>query len=385
MLSKQSAERMSLERMSRAARAARVTGVRNFTGEDAELRAYRFGMWALAGPVARYLGDAPAGVVKRAQEFCIAQGIPLERAHSKKDNTSGGVLVPVEFSADILDLRERYGVFRRNAYVIGMMSDRKQVLRRAGEMEAYPVGDGQTIPESQMNWDAIGLNAHKIATLAKFESEVSEDSITSFGDELAGEIARAMAKFEDRAGFTGDGTEAFHGITGVVTKLRELDVTVANIAGLAEASGNLWSEITLEDMRKVISLVPDSADEQNTKWYCSRKFFAEVMLRLSGETILQRKIFLGYPVEVTQVMPRKEANSQIACLFGDLHQAATFGDRRKPTFAITDSNRDDFATDLLTIRGTERIDIVVHGVGNASAEEEEREAGPIVGLIMQAS
>lgn len=367
------------------ARSARVTHVRNFTGPEAEVRAYRFGMWALGGPLARYLGGPPTGIIKRAQEFCRTQSIPLERAHSTKDNLTGGALVPEEFSADILDLRERYGVFRRNAYVTRMASDRKQVLRRAGEIVAYPVGEGQAIPEAQMAWDAIGLQSHKIATLARYESEVSEDSITSFGDELAGEIARAMAKFEDRAGFVGDGTEEFHGIVGVVTKLRSLDPTVANIAGLIEASGNLWSEISLDDMRKVVARIPDSADEQQAKWYCSRKFFAEVLLRLSGETILARKYFLGYPVEITQVLPKKEANSTIPILFGDLQQAATFGDRRMPTFAITDSSRDDFVFDILTIRGTERIDINVHGVGNASSVEDEREAGPIVGLIMQAS
>ncbi|MDX6696058.1 MAG: hypothetical protein QOF02_3661 [Blastocatellia bacterium] len=385
MINEPTAESRSLAQLARAARSSRVTRVRNFTGEDAEVRAYRFGMWALGGPLARYQGDVPTGIVKRAQEFCRTNGIALERAHTKKENNSGGALVPEEFSADILDLREKYGVFRRNAYVTRMASDRKQLLRRAAEAEAYPVGEGQTIPESQMSWDAIGLQAHKIATLARFESEVSEDSITSFSDELAGEIGRAMAKFEDRAGFTGDGTEEFHGIVGVITKLRSLDASVANIAGLVEASGNLWSEITLSDMRAVVARVPESADETEAKWYCSRKFFAEVMLRLSGETIVERKSFLGYPVEIAQVMPKKEANSSIPALFGDLRQAATFGDRRLPTFRITDSNRDDFIYDILTIRGTERIDIVAHGVGNASTDEDEREAGPIVGLIMRAS
>lgn len=367
------------------AHAARVTRVRNFTGPKAEERAYRFAMWAIAGPLARHFGDVTTRTVKRAQAFCTSEGITLERAHTEGNNISGGFLVPVEFSADILDLRETFGVFRRNAYVKLMSSDTQVVPRRQGEIEAFPVGEGQTIPESQMSWDAIGLHAHKIATLTRYETELSEDSLTNFGDELAGEIARAMAKFEDRAGFVGDGTSAFHGIIGAVTKLRSLDATVSNIAGLVVASGNAWSEITLDDMRKVVALLPEAADEQEIKWYCSRKFFAEVMLRLSGETILVTRSFLGYPVEVTSVMPRKEDDSQICCLFGDLHKAATFGDRKKPTFSITDSNRDDFEFDLLALRGVERIDIVVHGVGNASSDADEREAGPIVGLITAAS
>ena len=45
------------------------------------------------------------------------------------------------------------------------------------------------------------------------------------------------------------------------------------------------------------------------------------------------------------------------------------------SFAITDSNRDGFASDLLVIRGTEPIDIVVHVIDKANTDEKEREAG----------
>lgn len=53
--------------------------------------------------------------------------------------------------------------------------------------------------------------------------------------------------------------------------------------------------------------------------------------------------------------------------------------------AVTESNRTEFVEDLLTIRGIARFDINVHSVGNASADEDEREAGPVVGLITRAA
>ncbi len=59
--------------------------------------------------------------------------------------------------------------------------------------------------------------------------------------------------------------------------------SVANIAGLVEASGDAWSEITRADMRAVIERLPEYADTQDTRWYCSRKFWAGVMLRLIDE------------------------------------------------------------------------------------------------------
>jgi HK97 family phage major capsid protein len=79
------------------------------------------------------------------------------------------------------------------------------------------------------------------------------------------------------------------------------------------------------------------------------------------------------------VLQKKSATSQLPHLFGDSHQAARCGDRRQVSVDVTDSNRTEFKEDLLTIRGTERFDINVHDVGNASADEDEREAGRLSG------
>jgi hypothetical protein len=70
-------------------------------------------------------------------------------------------------------------------------------------------------------------------------------------------------------------------------------------------------------------------------------------------------------------------------LLGDLSLAASFGSRRDTTIAISEHSR--FANDQLEIRGTERFDINVHDVGNASATAGFAFPGPIVGLITAAS
>ena len=96
-----------------------------------------------------------------------------------------------------------------------------------------------------------------------------------------------------------------------------------------------------------------------------------------------RPMFLGYPVNFVQVMPRVSATSQVCALLGDLAMAATMGDRRTRT-VFTDpyslSNKDQ-----ILVRCTERIDINVHDVGNASATAGLRVPGPVVGLITAAS
>ncbi len=378
------------------ARNGRITGLRHFTGPGAEVRAYRFGQWFIAGPLARLLGDAVASPrVSGAQWFCRTYGVALVRAQSARTNEGGGFLVPQEFVADFIDLRERFGVFRRNARVVRMKSATQISLRRKGGLKAYPIGAAdRQMTESQARWDGIHLEAQRWGVLTKYEAELSEDSITNFGDELAGEMAYAFAQSEDECGFIGDATSRYHGIAGVIPRLVELDANVGNVAGLVEATGATWDSITREDMRAVVGRLPEYADTQDTKWYCSRKFYADVMMRImldaSGVTAAQLesmrvKLFMGYPVEVAQVLPKQSAAAQVPCVFGDLRQAARFGDRKELTVDVTDSNRTEFEEDLLTIKGIERFDINVHDVGNASADEAKREAGPVVGLITKSS
>jgi hypothetical protein len=63
--------------------------------------------------------------------------------------------------------------------------------------------------------------------------------------------------------------------------------------------------------------------------------------------------------------------------------AARLGDRRQSALALSEHSR--FANDEIEIRGTQRLDIVVHDVGNAHATAASRVPGPIVGLLMAAS
>ncbi|HEY0545313.1 MAG TPA: phage major capsid protein [Pyrinomonadaceae bacterium] len=367
-----------------------IGGLKAFRGEGAAEKAYRFGMFLLAGPMARVCNEQ---LLSRAQTFCRENGIVIKRAHSESDNESGGVLVPTEFEAVMIDLREQFGVFRRFANVVPMSTDSKQRPRRKGGLTAYPIGakgSSRRITESKKKWDLVELFARKWGVLAKYEDELSEDSVISMADDLAYEIAYAMTIAEDDCGFLGDGTGDFHGITGVINKIKGLSGTVANVAGLVQASGNTWDSITRGDLLKLVGRLPQYADTPNARFFCHKTFWSEVLVRLileaGGTTAAEVegarvKMFNGYQVEIAQVLPKSTAASTIPLLFGDLAKGTMFGDRRGVTIKLTDSNDTDFEEDLWTIKGTERFDINVHDVGNADATPAKREAGPIVALI----
>lgn len=348
--------------------------VRNFEGteEQKKLKAYQWGCFMLGGVM---------GLTKYADKL-KEMGIVIQKAQAENVNTAGGVLVPIELDNYIVDLREKYGVFRRNSRVTPMTRDVMEFPRRTSGLTAAFAAEAAALSESSKAWDSITLTAKKLTALAKMSVELMEDAIINVGDDLAGEIAYAFSQKEDDCGFNGDGTSTYGGIYGVNPKIKAtVGATTTSAGGVTVASGNLMSEVTLADLHDLVGRLPEYADGPNTKWYCSRFFWSNVLEKLAraagGVTAAEvrgsgARTALGYPVEVSQVFPKTDTNSQILCLFGDLTKATTFGDRRQTTISISDQAY--WANDQVGIKGTERFDIVCHDVGTATA------AGPVVAL-----
>ena len=103
-------------------------------------------------------------------------------------------MVPNEFSNAIVDLREEFGTFRKNARVQPMPSDHIQIPRRASGLTAYYVGENSAITESQKGWDQITLTAKKLACMTRMSTELAEDSAINVAHDLAREMAYAFAR-----------------------------------------------------------------------------------------------------------------------------------------------------------------------------------------------
>lgn len=319
----------------------------------------------------------------------------MTRTQSEGDNTKGGYTVLPEFEQTIFDLRLQYGVARRVCDVVPMASDQKIVTRRTGGLTAYAVGPHTRGTLSDITDDQFELIARKWMVLNKREDELGEDSFISWADRLASEAAYAFSYAEDNCLFNADGTSTYHGIVGITQKILGLSATRANIAGAVVASGNAWSEIVIGDLLALVGKLPSFARVSgNVRWYCTSEFWATVLQRLAlaagGVTHAEmegelRPVFLGKPVELVEAMQHVEANDTIPLLYGNMAQAATFGDRRGITVKTTDSNDTDFESDLEATKATERFDINVHDVGNASATAGLRKAGPVVALLTAAA
>lgn len=350
-----------------------------FKGKDAEKKAYNAGMWIQA---ALFGGE-------KATQYCKDNGLKIQGAAGGDVNTKGGFLVPDEFDSTIIDLREEYGTARQHCKVVPMAGGTKTMPRRTGGLTAYFVDENPSsaITESDKSWDNISLTAKKLAVLTRMSNEINEDSIISMADDLAREIAYAFAVKEDSCLWDGDGTSTYGGIHGVRPKIIDGNHAAAAV-DVATATHNLFTEIDASDIAKLMAGLPKYA-LRTARFYCSQVCFSLVFERLvqgaGGNTINDLAAgatlrYMGYPVVIDQTLPAGAAtdyDSVAMFFFGDLSMAATLGNRRGTTVAISSDRY--FDTDQIGIRGTERFDIVVHELGDGTT------AGPIVGMIGSSS
>ena len=335
----------------------KVGSIKHFDNDES---AYRFGRW-----VAACNGHT------KSLLWCKDYGVRI-KTHQETVNSAGGYLVPDEFSDQLISLREEYGVVRNNASIIPMASDVKRIPRRTDTMTAYWVGESASITASDQTFDQVNLVAKKLAARTKISNELNEDAMINLGDTLAGEIAYAFAKSEDEAAFNGDGTSTYGGTMGLKSNVLAGGTTAANSATA--------TSVNMASISAMMAKLPHYADTNNTKFYCHKQTYAEILANLANssngagiaETFTAKRVpqFLGYEVVFVSAMTKSSGGSFTSndhmLYFGDLSQACYLGDRRSTTMAFSDSADSAFEQDEISVRGTERVSIVTTNLGTAS-------------------
>lgn len=342
--------------------------LKGFAGPNAEERAYRAGMH-LKGFV---LGDA------EARRWCADHGVE-SRAQASGINSLGGVLVSDELSSEIIRLVEEFGVVPSEFRRVSMNTDSMLVARRTAGLSARPIGENATPTTSDVTFDNVNLIAKLWGIDNRVPNSLLEDSVIDLADAMAVEVAQSFSEAFDNAGLIGDGGSLYHGTVGVATAINDGTHT----AGVVTAtSRTTFDALTLTDFTNLVARLPLYA-RRNAKFYISPAGYGSSMLRLmvanagnnaadiAGGANLQ---FLGFPVVLCHPLQSALTGTTgtVACLFGDMSQAATFGERRAVTIK-TDSSRFIEFDQTLTF-ATARVAMVAHDLGNNS------KAGPVVAL-----
>ena len=167
---------------------------------------------------------------------------------------------------------------------------------------------------------------------------------------------------------------------GVTTKI--VDGTHTKSVVDAAAANNTFDTLDLLDFTNVVSRLPLYA-RRNAAFYISPAGYGSSMLRLmmAGNGNSASDIaggaglnFLGFPVRLvhSMVSDLTGTGEEIACLFGDLSQAATFGERLAISIRTASERYIEF--DQTLTFATTRNAIVVHDLGSTT------KAGPICAL-----
>jgi HK97 family phage major capsid protein len=343
--------------------------IRAFTGQGAEERAERVGMWFKA-----WAGNTGA------REWCVLNGVGLTKATGESTDVIGGFLAPEDFDAAIINVRETVGAFRQGAEVRPTRSDSQVRPRRTGGLSANFVAEGAAISESSLTLDAIETAQKKLAIIARASVELFEDSAANLGEFLTSEVGYAFASKEDDCGFNGDGTSSFGGISGIASKLVGLKSAVAAGAGV-----NTFLTITATDISNLMGAVLGAAIP-GACWYVSSAGYGQTLCRLaaSGGGLTATiptggKIeanYLGFPVRFSSKLPDGSSSmtGKMMMAFGDLSMSSVLVERQARTILAISHDR-ALDADQVLIRAVQRCDIINHSVGDTTTR------GPVAMLV----
>lgn len=346
-----------MARISVPARAKFHGSLKAFQGENAEKEAFIAGHLFLAG----------VRKSERSLEWCRNNGFSdIVGTMSTSDNGLGGFITTDEMQRSLIRLREERGVFPRFANNIPMGADLMRIPRLLADVTAYWTGEGDEITASDPTLGSAEMMARKVAALTKVPTELDEDAVVQVGEMITTSMAYAMADKIDEAAFNGDGTSTYGGNVGLKNALNSSAVQDA-------ASGN-DSALTLDlaDFEATVGLYPQYPGAM-PRWFVHSAVYWASMARLmdagggnrvqdlGSGPVMQ---FLGYPVEFTQVLPSTTGTlaSTIICYFGDLRLGASYGTRRSARADVSVDRY--FENDLIGIRMTERVGILIHERGD---------------------
>ena len=338
--------------------------------------AYRAGMH-LRGYV---FGDA------EARRWCVDHGVE-SRAQAGGVNSLGGVLTSPELSNEIIRLVEEYGVFPQYARRVPMSSDTLNIARRTGGLAARPVGENAEVLASDVTFDNVELVAKIWGVANRVPNSLLEDSVVDLADLMAVEIAQAFAEAVDNSGFIGDGTSTYHGVEGITKKIVKAAHS-ASVVTTTASTEDTFGTLTMKNFTDMVAKLPTFA-RRSARFYISPAGWGSAMLRLamlpggasgpggnSSSDVAAGfgERFLGYPVVLVPAMHSvlTDSSGEVACLFGDLSQAAVYGERR--AIQIRTASERYIEYDQTLTFATTRNAMVVHDVGSTT------KAGPVVAL-----
>lgn len=191
------------------------------------------------------------------------------KALEASDAAAGGVLIPTQWSGEVIELLKEATIVRRmGPRVIPMPTGALQMSKLTGGATAGYIGESQNLPVSEQSFGQINLTWKKLAVLIP----VSND-LLRFNTEGADVIVRddavgAMSTREDQAFLRDDGTQFTpKGLRNWVPAANTFAQSLAGSYDLASVTSDLAAQILLLREAHVRFLNPGWLMAPRTEFY----------------------------------------------------------------------------------------------------------------------
>ncbi len=296
--------------------------------------------------------ETPQEYLKRAfKEDCARIGEAVRKGErninlvQRAESTSTHpALVPTAFDDAIYSRVVNFGAFRR-LDVHPMSAQTENLIVETDEPVAVFVPENGVIPESGLALSPVGITAKTIGVILGISGQLLQDSDVDLGAYVSTKFARAVAKRADYAAFMADGTSDAGGLNGGFTGMFNAGTVVS-----AGAGHTTIGAMTLDDIIKLVTSVPQAVLENNPAWFVNPLLLPQFLGIKDGNG---RPIFLnaleapaygsigsilGAPVFPVSVAPNSNAAGLPVAAFGD-PMAYTVGVRLDYTFDYSDHAR----------------------------------------------
>jgi HK97 family phage major capsid protein len=140
------------------------------------------------------------------------RGRGISNALSEGTDTSGGYLVPDEFSKTLVQALSEQNIFRQIARIERTSSDTLKIPIAEGGASVNWISENATIPETDVTFNQIVLKPYKLGCLIRASTELMEDSVFDLQRHIADQFAKEIGKAEEEAFCIGVGDDRPSGI-----------------------------------------------------------------------------------------------------------------------------------------------------------------------------
>lgn len=258
-----------------------------------------------------------------------------------RDNPAGGFFVPPAFEATVIKLRDSRGVYRREAMLHQMASDKLPVSKYISGPTAYWVSENPAadVTVSEPVYGQVTLLARKLASVVPATEELINDSAVDIAAQISEDMAYKLADAEDEAAFNGDGTSTYGDQLGIVHLLGLAAHAGSVVTATSQTSVGAVTDAYIQKLRGRLRL----HSRNGSKWFASPAVVQELFERLAraaggvtyremkdgeGNAEGERLYFAGREVVEVGVMTGEPASGAIAAVLGNLRNGSKFGEVR---------------------------------------------------------